>query len=95
MYKNPSEIVAHEKRLRSKVVVPKKFSLKVTAFSYRNSFFPSTVFLYFTKVATAIHSSVDRAFLKRTLTAMNCVYTMYLKGIELICNFSSSHPFDE
>ena len=35
MYKNPSEIAAHKKRLRSKVVVPKIFSLKITAFSRR------------------------------------------------------------
>ena len=36
--------------------------------------------LYFTKVAAAIHSLVDRAFFKRALAAMNCVYTMYLAG---------------
>ena len=44
-------------------------------------FFQVTVSFYFTKVAAAIHSSMDRVFLKRALTAMTCVYTMYLTGI--------------
>ena len=38
MYKNPSEIAAHKKKLRSKVVIPKKKSLKVITFSYREQF---------------------------------------------------------
>ena len=53
MYKNSSEIAAHKKRLRFKVVVPKK---KITAFSRREQFFLGRVFLYFTNVAIAIHS---------------------------------------
>ena len=81
MYKNPSEIAAHQKRLRSKLVVTKKISLKVTAFRRREQLFLGTVFLYFTKVAATIHSSMDRAFFKRALVAMNCVCTMYLTGI--------------
>ena len=81
MYKNPSETAAHQKRLRSKVVVPKKISLKVAAFRRREQLFHGTVFLYFTKVAAAIHSSMDRAFFKRALVAMNCACTMYLTGI--------------
>ena len=35
MYKIPSELAAHKERLRSKAVVPKKISFKVTAFSRR------------------------------------------------------------
>ena len=82
MYKNPSEIVAHKKRLRSKVVALKKNSLKVTAFSCRKQFFfQVTLSFYFTKVAAAIHSSMERVFLKRALTAITCVYTMYLTRI--------------
>ena len=39
MFKYPSEITAHKKRLRSKVAIPKKISLMVTAFSRREQFF--------------------------------------------------------
>ena len=39
IYKNPCEIVAHKKRLRSKVAVPKKTSLKVDEFSRKEQFF--------------------------------------------------------
>ena len=46
-----------------------------------NSFFQGAMFLYFAKVAAAIHSSMDRVFFKRALAARNCVYTIYLKGI--------------
>ena len=34
--------------------------------------------IYFTKVAAAIHSSIDMVFFRRTLAGMNCVYAMYL-----------------
>ena len=81
MYKYPSEITTHKKRLRSKVVIPKKISLMVTAFSRREQFFQEKMFLYFTKVAAAINSSMDRVFFKRAFAARNCVYTMYLTGI--------------
>ena len=39
IYKNPCEIAAHKKRLRSKVAVSKKISLKVDALSRREQFF--------------------------------------------------------
>ena len=39
------------------------------------------MFLYFAKVAAAIHYSIDPAFFRRALAAMNCVYEMYLIGI--------------
>ena len=82
MCKNPSEIAAHKKRLRSKVVVPEKiFPQRLLRLGAGNSFFQRTMFLYFIKVASTIHSSMDRVFLKRSLAAMNCVYTMYLAGI--------------
>ena len=70
MYKNLSEIEIHKKRVWSKVVAPKK-----------TVFFQGTVFLYFTKVAVAIHSSMDTVFFRRALAVINCVYTMYLTGI--------------
>ena len=80
MHQNPSEIEADNKRLLSKVVVPKiKFSLEVAVFSRREQvFFQSTVFLYFMKVVAIIHSSMDTVHLEEHL---NCVYTMYLTDI--------------
>ena len=84
MYKNLSEIAAHKKRLRSNVAAPKKFFFpcRLLRLVTRNSFLYGTVFLYFTKVAVAIHSSMDGyGVFRRALAAMNCVYTMYVTDI--------------
>ena len=95
MHENPSEIAIHMKRLSSKVVGPEKISVKLLRLVAGNSFFQGTMFHYFTKIATSIHCSMDAVSFRRALAAMNCVYTMYLKGIEFILNSSCSHPFDE
>ena len=82
MYKNLSQIAAHKKRLWSKVVVPNFFfPFKLLCLVVGNSFFQSAMFFYFTKVVAVIHISMDTVFFKRTLAAMNCVYTMYLTDI--------------
>ena len=56
MYKNPSEIAALKKRVRSKVVVAKKTS-QGTVFFRVQCFFLSQ------KLAAAIHSTMDKVFL--------------------------------
>ena len=90
MYKNLSEIVAYEKRLWFKVVVPKK---KKTFFPYRflcliagNSFIQSSVFLYLTEVVAAIYSSMDTVFsedhLQPWIAYIQCIWQIFpFKGI--------------
>ena len=64
MYKNLSEMAAHKKGLWSEVVVPKNiFFYSFMCLIAGNSFFQSTVFPYFTKVVTAIHSLMDTVFI--------------------------------
>ena len=48
-----------------------------------NSFFPNAVFLYFTTVVAAIDSSVDTAYFRRALAAMNCVYRICLTDVSI------------
>ena len=86
MYENLKEIAAHKKRVWSKVVVPEKlFSLVgYCVESQGSNFFQGTVFLYLMKVAAAIHFSMDTVFFRTALAAINCVYTMYLTGIEKV-----------
>ena len=72
--------------------------LRFFPFKWRSSF-QGTVFHYFTKVAAAIHSSMDRVFFKKSIRIHELriynVFDMYLKGIESIRNSSCSHSFDE
>ena len=65
MYKNLSEMAAHKKGLRIEVVVPKKhfFLCSLLCLIAGNTFFQSTVFLYFTKAVAAIHSLMDTVFI--------------------------------
>ena len=68
MYKNLSEMAAHKKRLiQSRKVVPKEvvFPCMLLQLIAGNSFFQSTVFLYFTKVLAANHSSIYEVLLRR------------------------------
>ena len=62
-------------------------------------FFQDAVFLYFTKIAAAIHSSMDRVFLQEYLHSHELriynAFDRYLKVIELIRNLSCSHPLNE
>ena len=92
-YKYLSEIAAFKKRLWSKVVVPKKhlFSCRLMCLIAWSSFFQSRVFLYFTKVVVAIHSSMDTAFFRRALATIICVYTMYLTDISIYRYFYYRH----
>ena len=50
-----------------------------------NSFFQTTVFLYFTEEVAANLSSMDMGtiFLRRALATINCIYTMYLIDISI------------
>ena len=75
IYNNLSEISAHKKRLWSTVVVPKKpfYPCRLLCLIVGNSFFQSTVFLYFKKVVAAILSSADTVFFRRALARMNIV----------------------
>ena len=100
MYKNPCEIAARKKRLRSKVVVPKKkFSLRVTAFSRREQFFSGYSVSLFHKSSCGHPSLNEYGFFKKSTCSHELricnVFDRYLKGIELISNSSCSHPFDE
>ena len=60
-------------------------------------FFQGKMFLYFTKVAAAIHSSMVKVFLKEHLQPLRIhnVFDRYFKDIELTRVFCCSHPFDE
>ena len=94
MYKNPTEIPVHLKKLQSKELFLKKICLNV---SHREQFFfQGTVFLYFTKVAVSIYSSMDKVFSRKsTCNHVLCIYNIfdrYLKGIELFRNSSCNHP---
>ena len=100
MYKNLSEIEVHKKRVWSKVVPPKKcFSLQVTAFSRREQFSSGYSVSLFHK------SSCGYSFLNGYGIFQNSacshylrihnLFDTYLKGIELICDSSCSHPLDE
>ena len=46
-----------------------------------NSFFQAAAFLCFTRVAAAIHSSMDTVFFRTALAVITCVYTTYLTRI--------------
>ena len=59
MYKNPSEIAAHKKRLRSKVAVLKKNSLKVTAFIGRTQIFFSSYSVFLFHKSSCGHPLLD------------------------------------
>ena len=86
MFKNLSEIEARKKDFDpSSVVVPKKlfFSFRLLYLIAGNRFFQSTVFLYFTKVVAANHSSMDTVFFRSALATINCKYTMYLTDISI------------
>ena len=65
MYKNLSEMAAHKKGPWSEVVVPKNilFFNSFMCLIAGNNFFQSTVFPYFTKVVTAIHSLMNTVFI--------------------------------
>ena len=104
MNKNLSEKAANKKRLSSKEIASKNiFPCTLLRLIAGNRFFQRTVFLYFTKVVTAIFSSVDAVFLEQHLQQwivyIICIwpwnFEIYLKGIELIRNSSCSHLFDE
>ena len=56
MHKNPSEIAARKKRVRSKVVVAEKTS-------QGKVFFRVQCFFLSQKLAAAIHSTMDKVFL--------------------------------
>ena len=87
MYKNPSEIAAHKKRLRSKVAVLKKNSLKVTAFIGRTQIFFSSYSVFLFHKSSCGHPFLDgEGFFKKSTYGHNlCIYNVfdtYLKGIE-------------
>ena len=64
MYKNFIEMTVHKKGLWFEVVVPKKhFFVSLMCLIAGNSFFQSIVFLYFTKIVTAIHFLMDTVFI--------------------------------
>ena len=91
MYKNHSEMAAHKKGLRSEVVVPKKhfFLCSLLCLIAGKSFFQNIVFLYFTKVATAIHSLMDTVFiieehLQPWINYIQCIWQMFL--FKAYCN---------
>ena len=71
--------------IQSRVVVPKKtfFPCRLLYLISRNSFFQSTEFLYFTKVPTANHSSMDTVFFRRAIANINFIYTAYLTDISI------------
>ena len=83
MYKNLGEIVAYEKRLWFKLVVPKKtfFPCRFFCLIAGNSFFQSSVFLYLTEVVAAIHSSMDTVFsedhLQPWIAYVQCIWQIF------------------
>ena len=95
MYKNLSEIAIHKKWLWSEVVVPKNiFTLYVTVFNSRKSFFQSIVFLHFTKV---FHEIINHFAMGITFATMLCVYNVrstYITiwGLLLFQRSICSHP---
>ena len=84
MYKNLNEMAAHEKGLWPEVVVPKIFFLCILlCLNAGNSFFQSTVFLYFTEVAAVIHSLMDTVFileedLQSWIVHIQCIWQIFL-----------------
>ena len=51
-------------------------------------FFQGSVFLYFTKVAAVVHSSIDTVFFRGALAVIYCVYAMYLTGFGKVFSIS-------
>ena len=86
MYKNLSEMAAHEKGLWSEVVIPKKHFFYVVYYvkSRREQFFfQSIVFLHFKKVVAAIHPLMDTIFileehLQPWINYIQCIWQIFL-----------------
>ena len=100
MYKNLSEIEVHKKRVWSRVVAPKKcFSLQVIAYSCREQFPSGYSVTLFHKSSCGYSFLNGYGILQKNASShklrIHNVFDRCLKGIELICNSSCSHPFDE
>ena len=79
LVKNVQKI--HKKWLWSEVVVPKNiFTLYVTVFNSRESFFQSTVFLHLTKV---FHEIINHFATGIALADMLCVHNVRFTGISI------------
>ena len=84
MYKNLSEMAAHEKGLWSGVVAPKIiFPCILLCLIAGNSFFQSTVFLYFLKVVATFRSLMDAVFileeqLQPWIVYIQCIWQLFL-----------------
>ena len=84
MYKNLNEMAAHKKGLWPEVVVPKIFFLCILlCLNAGNSFFQSTVFLYFTEVVVVIHAVMDTVFilekhLQSWIVYIQCTWQIFL-----------------
>ena len=85
MYKNLSEMAAHEKGLLSGVVAPKIiFSLYSTVFNRRKQFFPEySVSLFFKSSCNLPLLNGCCIYFRRAIAAMNCLYTVYLTIISI------------
>ena len=100
MHKNLGEIEVHKKRVWSNVVASKKcFSLQVTASSRREQFSLGYSVSLFHK-SSCVYSFLSgygifqKGACSHKLRIHN-VFDRCLKGIELICDSSCSHLFDE
>ena len=79
MYRNLSKITAHRKRLWSKLVVPKKHFL----FDNRKEFLEHSVSLSHESSCENPLLNKYCIYYRRTLAAMNCIYTTYLIDISI------------
>ena len=94
MHQNPSETQADNKRLLSKVVVPKKtnFPVGFCVWSQGTGFFSEYSVSLF-RESSCSHPFLNRyGTFRRAHAAMNCVYTMYLTDIWVNSQFQLQLP---